>query len=216
MFVTDGPPLIRENLRMETRMEGLGDDRIVPLWLIQHSGSLLTTYLLAYVFFQKFVRPAVGTEFDDSNLFVFCAALAHTWMVAIGFFLAERGSKPKVAAFFCFWLWCGALSFFYSLNIGRFRSWADIFSLPGCLSASIIGAASLSTWLAVAMTVIRSRTGRRLAGGTLQVSHALISAGAACLLALDATPLVCLGTILTGYAAALIAEAMGLLQMLGF
>ena len=47
-------------------------------WLTQHSGSLVTTFLLSLAFFRLFVRPAVGTAFDDSDLFIFTgAACAH-------------------------------------------------------------------------------------------------------------------------------------------
>jgi hypothetical protein len=187
----------------------------VAVWLAQHSGSLSCVFLLSYTFFRLFVRPAVGVAFADSALFVCTAALVHTIHVGIGFGLAERHRGIiALATTCCFVGWGIIFSLVYRLRLGRFRHWADMFSLTDAITASVVGAGSLSTWLAVAMAVIRSETGRHLAAGSLQASHVLIAAGALSLLALDATPVICLGAMFSGYAAALVAEAISLPRIL--
>ena len=177
-------------------------------WLTQHSGSLVTTFLLSLAFFRLFVRPAVGTAFDDSDLFIFTASLVHTWMVAIGFALVERAQTASILAVssVCFCIWVSIFWLVFTLRVGRFRHWAESFSLDNAVCASIVGAGSLTTWLAVSMTVPRSHTGHRLATGAFGPAHALIASGAGLLLGMEATPLVCLGAILGGYGAALMVE----------
>jgi hypothetical protein len=179
-------------------------------WLTQHSGALVTTCLLSIAFFRLFVRPAVGTNFEDSALFVFTSSLAHTWMVAIGFAFAERAPNASILVIscICFCTWASVLWLAYTSHVGRFRHWAESFALDDAKSASMVGAGSLTTWLAVSMTVPRSNTGRRLAAGTFGPAHLLITSGAVLLLVIEVTPLICLATILGGYAAALAAEGM--------
>ena len=43
-------------------------------WLVHHSSGLAGTFVLSLAFFQRFVRPAVGTAFHDGWLFVLSAA----------------------------------------------------------------------------------------------------------------------------------------------
>ena len=52
---------------------------------VEYSGGLLTTFLLAFIFFLTCVRPAVGTAFPDSTLFLLATSSAHTAMAGIGF-----------------------------------------------------------------------------------------------------------------------------------
>jgi hypothetical protein len=150
-------------------------------------------------------------------LFVLSAALTHTLHVGIGFAYTEseenrRGNTTRritVARLIAlvFFGWAAFLWVVHTLHLGRFRDWAAAFSMEDAGTASIVGAGSLTTWLAVATTVPRSATGRRLAAGPICSAHVVISAGGAALLAVESiTPLVCLGVILGGYAAALVGE----------
>ena len=182
-------------------------------WLMRHAGGLATTLVLALTFFQRFVRPAVGTAFEDAWLFVPCTALTHTLQVAIGFTFAEseEGSR-KSAVNLIAQSFCGWAAFFYivhTLHLGRFRDWAAAFALDSAIVASVVGAGSLTTWLAVATTVPRSATGRRLAAGPICSAHVLISAGGAVLLFVESiTPVACYAVLLGGYGAALVGEAL--------
>ena len=115
-----------------------GAQRPPTAWAVEHSGGLLITYWLALTFFYIFVRPAVGTDFPDSSLFIAAAAAAHTAMAGIGFGAAEKEESSlwtAILPLLSFGGWTAMLSLCFTLGIGRFRAWSNAFSLDTASTA---------------------------------------------------------------------------------
>ena len=177
-------------------------------WVVEHSGVLLTTFWLALTFFYIFVRPAVGTPFPDSYLFLAAAAAAHTAMAGVGFGAAESGDSSSwtaVLPLLSFVSWSAVLFMCFTLGIGRFRAWSNAFSLDRASTASVIGAISLTSWLVCAFLVRRSRVGSRVfAVGPLNRVHLALALAATALLAAQVTPTLCLAVYLGTLAVVLV------------
>jgi len=183
-----------------------GAQRPPTAWAVEHSGGLLITYWLALTFFYIFVRPAVGTDFPDSSLFIAAAAAAHTAMAGIGFGAAEKEESSlwtAILPLLSFGGWTAMLSLCFTLEIGRFRAWSNAFSLDTASTASTIGAVSLTSWLVCAFLVRRSRIGN-LAAGPLNRAHVAFALGALALLAAQVTPTICLAAYLGTLAVVLV------------
>ena len=183
-----------------------GSSDAATAWFFDHVAGLLTTLAIAYTFFLRFVRPAVGEPFPDALTFVNVAAFAHTGCVACGIYVGEssRGVIPAVVGTFIGWIL--QLWVLFTLQLGPFYRWSMLYSLDGGVRASIVCATSLTLWFAAAASAARREIGKALVRGPFSLWHLLISVGSLLLLLLDPPPIVVLAVMLCGYTIARVAD----------
>ena len=152
-------------------------------WLLHHKAAVLTTFLLACVWFERCVVGLADlNDMTEKQPIVLAAAGVHTMIAAGGMAvghetLLDRDSKGTLLqASLVSFILVGLLhGLCLSYQVTPLHSAA--IALFGELGTWVIGAASMTGWLAVSMLVPRSAIGRQCTNAP--IFHAIAMLGAA-------------------------------------